>query len=100
MIRLIGFLVLVAILVLLWRAAARPRIVIRLAGGTATVVRGRPPAQLVTELGMVAALAPAAEGRVEIGGRAGRVELWTPGLEEGVAQRVRNVVRLHGSRLG
>ncbi len=72
----------------------RPRVVIEIAGGDARVVRGRIPAGLVEDLRAVASLTPGVRGRVELRGKGGGLSIRTPGLPDGVGQRVRNVVNL------
>jgi hypothetical protein len=78
---------------------ARPHTVVRIEGGRASVVRGRPPSGLMGELLDLAAHAPGAAGRIELLGGGHRLTLRTPGLDEGMAQRVRNVVFLYRDRI-
>lgn len=88
------WIVLIAIVLgaLVWRS--RPRVVVRIGGGRAQVVRGRLPAGLAGDLDAVARLSPQAAGRVEVRGRGTSLSVRTPGLPEGPAQRARNVVYL------
>lgn len=81
------------------RFLSRPHTVVRIAGGEATVVRGNPPSGLVPELSRLAADAPTARGRVQLTGGGTKLELGTPGLDEAIAQRVRNVIQQYRDRI-
>lgn len=82
------------------RWLGRPHTAVRLAGGSAEVQRGTPPRGLVHDLADVARALPAdAEGRVLLSGAGSRVHIDIEGLDEGPAQRVRNVVRMHQERI-
>lgn len=78
---------------------ARPHTVVRIEAGRASVLRGQPPSGMMGELLDLAAHAPGAAGRVELLGKGRRLSLRTPGLDEGTAQRVRNVVFLYRDRI-
>ena len=75
-----------------WAAIDRPRVVVELADGRAHLRRGRLPGQVLEDLEVVARLT-GARGRVALHGRRPDLEVRTDGLDEGTAQRVRNVVR-------
>ncbi len=78
---------------------SRPRIAIELQGGRAVLVRGALPPGLLSELKDVARQAPGEDGRVAIHGRGQTLKVTVTGLDEGIAQRVRNVVLLRRDRL-
>lgn len=88
----IWLLVVVVVVFAVW---ARPaRVVVALEGGDARVVRGRLPGAVVEDLRIVASLTPGVSGRVELRGSGDGLDIRTPGLDEGVAQRVRNALHL------
>lgn len=89
----------VGVVLVALKLLARPHTVVRIAGGRASVVRGKPPSGLMIDLLDLAAHAPGAAGRIELLGRGHRLVLRTPGLDEGTAQRVRNVVFLYRDRI-
>ncbi len=78
---------------------SRARVVVALCHGTAQVVRGDLPGGVFAEIRDVARHAPRAAGRVEIRGRRGTLGIAFTGLDEGTAQRLRNVLLLHRDRL-
>lgn len=88
------WLVVLVVLVVLTVLRMRPRIVVQIQGGRAQVKRGSLPGGLLGDLLAVAELTPGAAGRVEISGKGTSLSIRTPGLDEGVAQRARNVVYL------
>ncbi|MEZ4236599.1 MAG: DUF3634 family protein [Myxococcota bacterium] len=95
-------LLLAAAVALVWLALkllARPHTVVEVGEGRARLVRGRPPPGLLGELDDVASHAPHATGRVTLTGGGDRLILRTPGLDSGLAQRVRNVVFLYRDRI-
>ena len=78
---------------------SRPRIAIELRGGRAILVRGELPPGLLSELKDVARQAPEDDGQVTIHGRGQTLKVTVTGLDEGPAQRVRNVVLLRRDRI-
>ncbi len=78
---------------------SRPRVVVRLQGGKTEVVRGELPAGVLSDLRDVARHSPQATGRVELRGRQSTLTIKFPGLDEGTAQRLRNVLLLQRDRL-
>jgi hypothetical protein len=78
---------------------SRPRVVVRLEGGRTELVRGELPAAVLGELRDVARHAPQARGQVELRGRQSTLTIKFPGLDEGTAQRLRNVLLLQRDRL-
>ncbi len=78
---------------------SRPRVVVRLAGGKTEVVRGELPPGVLGDLRDVARHAPQATGRIELRGRQSTLTIKFPGLDEGTAQRLRNVLLLQRDRL-
>jgi hypothetical protein len=92
-------LVVVAVIFGILRFLSRPHTVIRIASGQASLVRGAPPSGMLADLMEVAAHVPAAEGRVELKGAGSKLELETPGLDDTVEQRVRNVIQLYRDRI-
>jgi hypothetical protein len=88
-----SWLFLVVIGVAVW-LRARPRVVVRIADGDARTLRGRLPAAVLDDLRMVAEMTPDARGRVELRGKGEMLAVRTPGLPDGVGQRVRNVLHL------
>jgi hypothetical protein len=97
--KLLLLIVVVAVVVGILRWLSRPHTVLRIERGTVAVVRGLPPSGLVSDLMDVASHVPHATGRVELTGGGRKLDLGTPGLDEGVAQRVRNVVFLYRDRI-
>lgn len=77
----------------------RPDVVVVLAEGRATVLKGDPARALVHDLEEIARFTPRARGRIEIRGSGDRLDLRTPGLDDGVGQRVRNVVLMRKHRI-
>lgn len=88
------WLVFLVALVVLTVMRMRARIVVQIADGRAQVVRGSLPGGLLGDLLAVAELSPGAAGRVEIRGKGTSLSIRTSGLDDGVAQRARNVVYL------
>lgn len=78
---------------------SRPRVVVRLQAGTAEIARGQLPPGLLGEVRDVARHAPRALGRIELRGRKATLTIKFPGLDEGTAQRLRNVLLLQRDRL-
>jgi hypothetical protein len=80
-------------------ARRRADVVIALAGGQATLERGRVPPVLLHDLAEVSRFAPGVEGRVKLRGKGDGLDLELEGLDESMEQRVRNAVMLHRGRL-
>jgi hypothetical protein len=78
---------------------SRPRISVRLGGGRAVVQRGQLPPGLLSELNDIARHLDGGAGDVQIRGTGATLKLTVRGLDEGPAQRVRNVVLLRRDRL-
>jgi hypothetical protein len=85
--------------VLALKFALRPHTAIVVGGGTARLRRGSAPNALISDLQDLARGAPHAQGEVLISGRAPNVEVQVRGVDEALAQRIRNVVGLHRARL-
>lgn len=81
------------------RFLSRPHTVMRLERGQVALVRGSPPSGLLSDLMDVASHAPEAVGQIALTGGGHKLDLKTPGLDEAVAQRVRNVVFLYRDRI-
>lgn len=96
---LLGLALLVGLGVLLIKRMSRPHTVVALADGAARVVRGTPPNDFFIDLDDVARATPALSGEVRVSGSGTRVRVVLKGFEEPAAQRVRNVVGVHRSRL-
>lgn len=77
----------------------RADVVILIEGGAATLARGEVPPTVLHDLDEIARKAPQASGEVRINGRGEGLELATEGLDEGLAQRVRNTLLIHRGRL-
>ncbi len=92
-------LVVTALVVGLLKWGGRPHTEVRLHGGEAVVRRGTPPRALVHDLADIAKSTPQGEGRVLLSGAGNKVHIDIDGLDEGLAQRVRNVVRMHQERI-
>ena len=73
--------------------ASRPHTLVRLNDGRATLVRGKLPPGLLSDLSDVAR-ATRADGSVGLRGQQDTLRITTGGLAEHVDQRVRNVVLL------
>ena len=80
-------------------AISRPRIAVRLSGGSAVLERGELPGGLLSELNDVARLQPSIDGTLQVRGRGDTLKVTIVGLDDGPAQRVRNVVLLRRDRL-
>jgi len=80
-------------------ARRRADMVITIAGGEVKLVRGKVPPTVLHDLLDVAQHAPEAEGRILINGRGDDLELTCEGLDEGLAQRLRNALLFHRARL-
>lgn len=78
---------------------SRPRILVTIAAGRAELVRGELPPGLLGDFEAIARDCPDARGRVEVVGTRATLKVKTPGLGEGPAQRVRNVVMLRKDRM-
>ena len=96
----------VALLVAAWALVAgfvwhvsRPRILVELSGGRATVLRGQLMPAALGDLRDVARSAPQAQGKVAIRGRQATLRLSFSGLDAGTEQRLRNVLLLRRDRL-
>lgn len=70
------------------------RVVVRIRGGEATVMRGRLPGSVLDDLRMIANSDPTLAGNVHLLGKGAGLRIRVRGLPEGPAQRVRNVVNL------
>lgn len=91
----LGLVLVVGIGVLALKLLGRPHTAIVIAGGRASVTRGRPPNALVGDLDDLARTVPDAHGHVWIAGRGADAHVEIRGVDEGLAQRIRNVVGLH-----
>jgi len=80
-------------------AVSRPRIRVVFGEGHARLDRGDLPGGLLGELSDIARHSPQANGELRIHGRRDTLKLSIVGLDEGPAQRVRNVVLLRRDRL-
>ncbi len=78
---------------------SRPRVLVTIEGGRAKLVRGELPPGLLADFEAIARDCPDARGRVEVVGTRATLKVKTPGLGEGPAQRVRNVVMLRKDRM-
>ena len=92
-------LALVAAMVAAFKALKRPGLVVAIEEGTARVKRGRPPPGLLGDLRDLCRDAGEVAGRVEVRGVGSKLDIRTPGLDEGMRQRVRNVVMIYRDRL-
>lgn len=88
-----SWLFLIVIGVAVW-LRVRPRVVVEIADGGATLRRGQLPASVLEDLRLVAGMTPGVRGRVELRGKGPTLSVRTPGLPDGVGQRARNVVHL------
>ena len=77
----------------------RPGRVITLRDGAARCTRGKVPNGLLADLDDLARSLPAARASVSLAGKGADLRVTVRGLDEGAAQRVRNIVGLHRPRL-
>ena len=78
---------------------SRPRVLVTIEAGRAKLVRGELPPGLLGDFEAIARDCPDAHGRVGVLGTRATLKVKTPGLGEGPAQRVRNVVMLRKDRM-
>ncbi len=78
----------------------RADVVIRVEGGAVRLTRGALPPTVLHDLEAIARLAPEASGQIGLSGRGDSLVLRTEGLDEGLAQRIRNTLLLHRGRIG
>jgi hypothetical protein len=88
------------VVVLGLRWLQRPHTAVRLHEGRAEVQRGSPPRGLVADLSDIARAAPGTDSTVLLSGAGDKTRIELQGVDdEGLAQRVRNVVRMHQQRI-
>ena len=92
-------LALIAAVVAAFKALNRPGLVVAVDRGAARLERGSPPPGLLGDLRDVCREAEEAVGRIEVRGVGAKLDIRTPGLDEGLRQRVRNVLMMYRDRL-
>ena len=89
----------VLVVVGLMRWASRPHTAFVLEEGQVRLQRGSPPRALLHDLADVAKAVPGARGRILLSGSGSTLQVEVVGLDDGIGQRVRNVVQVHQRRI-